>query len=136
MSNNEKTIRAVFGSPKIQRRCIVCIVISKGVEELDDGFIYKFEGPLLDKLDEIREKRLLENKESYRLFAFNGKVKLKLHFEKLTDFKLEQWGVPKPPIPLTDNNAFFVSCTLNSEDDYEEYRNERNGSSWSWSTND
>jgi hypothetical protein len=135
--SEEKIKRIVFGTPNFTRRCVVCIIISKGVEELEKDFIYKFERPLLEKLEEIRDRKILEGKESYRLFAFNGKIKIKLYFEKLNAFKLEQWGVPKPPIPLTDNNAFFISCTLNNEDDYEEYRNSlNNNSSWSWSTND
>lgn len=133
-----ETIRRVaFGSPSFKRKCIVCIIISQGVNEIGNGidFIKEFEGPLLDKLEEIRDQKILHETESYRLFASSKDgLRLKIYFEKLNYFKLEQWNVPRPPIPITDNNAFFVSVTLPNENDYEEYSN-RNGSSWSWSSN-
>ena len=137
MSNEQLTRRIVFGTPNFKRKCVVCIIVSEGVEQLSDDvsdFIREFEPSLLDKLDLIREKRILDNQDSYRVFAFNGKVKLKIYFEKLTYFKLEQWGIPYPPLPITDNNAFFISVTLLNEDYYENYRN-NNGNNWSWSTN-
>ena len=129
--------RAAFGNPSFKRKCIVCIIISQGVNEIGNGidFIREFEGPLLEKLEEIRDQKILHETESYRLFATNKDgLRLKIYFEKLSYFKLEQWNVPRPPIPITDNNAFFVSVTLPNENDYEEYSN-RNGSSWSWSSN-
>lgn len=133
---SETIKRACFGSPIFRRKCIVCVIISKGVFEITNDpnfeFIREFEKPLVDKLEELRDKKTLEEPDSsHQMFAVNKDgIRLKIIVEKLSYFKLSQMGIPDPPVPLTNNNAFFVVITLPNEEYYESQQ------SWSWSNHD
>ena len=103
-------------------------MISNGVNDLN--IVDSIENSLVNKLDELRDRKALEEGAVHQTSVSNknGDIHLKVFVEKLTYFKLEQLNIPRPPVPITDHNAFFVSLSLPNEDDYEE--NSRQ--SWSW----
>jgi hypothetical protein len=121
---------------KFKRKILVAFVVSKKVYNLliqDRDFFVRVQDVVLLKLDALKRNNVLqnENDDCKKLFltgsTSDGKtLKMKINFEKLDEFKLSKLRIPNPPIPMTPNNAFFVSITMLSENDYEEF----NQTSW------